>query len=276
MPHHHIVFHARPDYLAWGWRADILLVLGMFGLLYSLGWWRLRRKGVQSATIWRLTSHWGGQLFLFAALISPIDSLQAVLFSAHMTQHILLTMFAPPLLWLANPYPFLLWGLPRKVRLSVRHLMSGKANFRRVMRQATQPFVAWLLYACLMWGWHDPILYSVAIEIEWLHDMEHISFFGSAMLFWWHVVNTGPLIHGRHKDAMKILYVLGAVFASLGPAVAITFSSTIIYQHYLMVHHDFALTTLNDQRIGGLIMWIPGGMMYMFAALILFINIPKE
>ncbi len=123
----------RAVLLSWNWRLDVIAVLLVFGSLYSMGWWRLRKRTRRTrrkrrgssrhelAARWRLVSYMSGLFFVALALLSPIDALGQQLFFMHMIQHLLLIMIAPPLLLIANPMPFLLWGLPKKWRLKLGH-----------------------------------------------------------------------------------------------------------------------------------------------------------
>jgi cytochrome c oxidase assembly factor CtaG len=243
---------------AWEWRLDVILILGTATVLYIAGWWRLRRKGRRKlATGWRLASYLGGITALVLALLSPIDALQSLLFLMHMIQHLLLMMIAPPLLWQGSPLPISVWGLPRKLRRSLGGLLGRNAPFRRGLRAATTPFISWLVFVATLWGWHDPAAYDAALRITWLHDLEHLTFFGAALLFWWHATTAAPRIHGRFPFAARLAYLL------------LTFFVNFIYTE---VPRLWGTSALQDQRIGGIIMWIPGGMMYAGAILILIIR----
>jgi len=266
-----------PDLLtylsAWEWRLDVILVLGTATALYIAGWWRLRRKGRRKlATGWRLASYLGGITALVLALLSPIDALQALLFLMHMIQHLLLMMIAPPLLWLGSPMPISVWGLPHNLRRSLGALLGRDALFRRGLRAATTPFISWLIFVATLWGWHDPAAYDAALRITWLHDLEHLTFFGAALLFWWHATAAGPRIHGRFPFAARVAYLLLAFFVNFVPSVPLALANQPIYTFYTEVPRLWGISALQDQRIGGVIMWIPGGMMYAGAILILIIR----
>lgn len=253
----------------WGWRADVIIVLGLMTLLYVVGWWRLRRRGSSLATGWRLTSYLAGITALVLALLSPIDTMQEILFIMHMVQHELLMMIAPPLLFLAAPFPIALWGMPAGPRRMLRHVFSSPSQGRSLLKTITSPQVSLMIFLITLWGWHDPNAYNGALRIAWLHDAEHLTFFGSSMLFWWHVTGAAPHIHGRMKLSARVLYVLLVFFLNLGPSVAITLADKPIYTFYVDAPRPFDITVMDDQRIGGLIMWIFGGMMYAATALIL-------
>ncbi len=264
--------------LAWDWRPEIILPLVFLGVCYSLGWWRLRRQGRRRlATSRRLASYLGGLAILAVALLSAVDSLQSVLFSVHMVQHELLMMVTPPLLLLANPLPFLLWGLPAGPRQAVGSLLSRRAAFRRVVRHLTRPWVAWALYVGALWLWHVPVAYDAALRYDLIHDLEHLSFFGTAMLFWWHVTGAAPRIHGSLGYGLRMAYVLAALVQNEILGVSIAFADQPIYLHYTTVPRLWGLSVLEDQMLGGAIMWIPGGMMYVAAVvLLLFALLARE
>lgn len=264
------LLNGSSDYTAWDWRPEVLLVLGTFAILYTAGWWRLRRKGrTKLATNWRFVSYWAGILVVGLALMSPIDGLQEVLFSIHMVQHLLLMMLAPPLLWLGNPLPFGMWGLPPALRYYAGRLLTRRATFRQWLRSGTTLPITWFVFVAILWGWHDPSAYNAALKLEWVHDLEHISFFLGGMLFWWHVTDSAPYINGHRSYIARLALVILTLFQNFGPALAISMANEPIYSHYTTVSHPWDISVMDDQRIAGTIMWIPNGMMYVVTAVIL-------
>ena len=203
--------------------------------------------------------------------MSAIDVLGGHLFFMHMIQHLLIVMIAPPLLLLANPLPFVLWGLPEGKRVGQR-LFSHGSRFRRALQQATQPAMVWFAFVAILWGWHDPGLYSLAQGSGWLHDLEHLTFFGAAMLLWWHVVRAGPRVHDRFSPLARIGYLLAAAAANMVPGVVIALANAPLYPYYVGTPRVWGLTVMQDQVLSGLIMWIPGTMMYLLAALIILLR----
>ena len=259
----------------WNWRPDVTLTLLLAGTIYFLGWRRLRQPGQSLARGWRLVSYLGGLLFLALALLSPIDALGSQLFYMHMIQHLLLVMLAPPLLLLANPFPFILWGLPAKVRLGLGRQLNRNSPFRRGLRSATPPGLAWLVFIAIFWGWHDPRAYDAALRLEWVHNLEHLTFFGSALLFWWYVTGASPRLHARSAPGLRIAYLLITVPANMLAGVFITFAGQPLYPYYTAVPRLNGLTVMQDQMLGGVIMWIPGSMMYIIAALVLIAGVVR-
>ena len=191
----------------------------------------------------------------------------------HMIQHLLLIMIAPPLLLLANPMPFILWGLPGKWRLKIgrglSRLLNGKSVFRQYLRKATTPGIVWMIWLISIIGWHDPNAYNAALSSDLVHDLEHLTFFLGGMLFWWHVTGAGPRIHKQFGLIGRIAFALSAVPPNMLTGAAIAFATEPIYTYYNNVPRLMGLSVMEDQQLGGVIMWVPGSMMYIIAALVL-------
>jgi cytochrome c oxidase assembly factor CtaG len=212
-------------------------------------------------------------LVICIALLSPIDALSQQLFFMHMIQHLLLIMVAPPLLLLANPLPFLLWGLPAGQRRSVgrglSHVLHRESRFRTGLRSITAPGIMWLLWVIALLSWHDPNLYNAALRYEWVHDLEHLTFFLASMIFWWRIIGPGPRIHKPMGIVARIALVLAAVPPNMALGAVLAFAGVAFYSYYEAVPRLWGIDTVTDQRIGGIIMWIPGSMMFIITALIL-------
>jgi cytochrome c oxidase assembly factor CtaG len=260
---------------SWDWRVEVMIVLALAGTFYTIGWWRLRRRQRYGslATGWRLISYLFGLLVIGLALMSPIALLSQQLFLMHMTQHLLLIMIGPPLLLVTNPMPFILWGLPASWRLKVGggigRLLHRHSPVRRHLQMATSPGIVWLAWVIMVFGWHDPTLYNAALQYGWVHNIEHLSFFTAGLLFWWRVTGAGPRIHKQASLLGRIAFVIGAIPPNMLTGVVLAFASEPIYTYYLAVPRLWNLSVMADQQIGGVIMWVPGSMMYIIAALIL-------
>ncbi|MCP4360079.1 MAG: cytochrome c oxidase assembly protein [Chloroflexi bacterium] len=274
--------------LSWDWKIEVIIVLALAGTIYIRGWALLRRRtggsrqynlgGVRRSP-WRLTAVWrpiaylAGLFVIALALLSPIDALGQQLFFMHMIQHLLLIMIAPPLLLIANPMPFMLWGLPGRWRLKVGGVISWglhrDSRFRSYFRSATNPGIVWLIWVIALISWHDPALYNAALENEWVHNLEHLTFFLASMLFWWHVIGAGPRIHKQFGLIGRTALVVSAIPPNMLTGLSLAMATTAFYSYYTAVPRLWGLDVLVDQQIGGFIMWIPGSMMYIVSALIL-------
>ena len=266
---------------SWDFRPEIIAVLSLAVLVYSLGWARLRPtrrrthrtvklREQRLASGWRLASYLSGISILVLALMSPIDVLGGHLFFMHMIQHLMLIMFIPPLLLIANPLPFILWGLPDQTRRHMGQWLSNRAYFRKTLKTTTRPGYVWIILIVLIIGWHDPVFYNAALSSDLVHDLEHISFFCAGMLFWWHITGAGPHVHGHFTSRMRIAYLLAMLPPTMLTGVTIAFATQPIYTYYKSVPRLWGMTLMQDQMLGGIIMWIPGSMMYILSALIIF------
>lgn len=272
--------------LSWDWRLDVLAVLALAGTLYTAGWRQLGQRkaarkdplaetaglGQRRSTVarWQLASYWLGLLLILVALMSPIDVLAAQLFSLHMVQHLLLIMFAPALLLLANPLPVLLWGMPVRVRRStgraIGRLLGSGARLRDPFRSMTSLGATWMLWIIVVIGWHDPGAYNAALRSELVHDLEHVSFFLVGMLYWWHVTGAGPRIHRQPGLVGRIFFTLSIIPPNMATGIVISFASEPFYAY---AGGFLGMSAIADQQLGGIIMWIPGSMMYIAATLLL-------
>ncbi len=254
----------------WQWRPEVILVLAAMGVLYTVGWLRLRGRGRgRMANGWRLTSYWIGLISLALALLSSIDTFQSLLFGMHMIQHMLLIMVAAPLLMLGDPYPFLVWGLPVGARDAVQQAMAREGWLRRILRRLTPPWWCWAAYMFVLVAWHVPAAYDAALLNELVHDLEHLTFFWTAMLFWWHVTGAGPHVHPSFGYGARIVYVLLAIPPNEALGVVLTLARQPFYPYYQTVPRIWGLSVMDDQMFAGALMWSMGGMMYLIAALAL-------
>ncbi len=258
------------------WALDPIIIagLGLTALLYWLGLRRVWRESLHGREA-RRREAWAfcmGWLALFVALVSPLHPWGEVLFSAHMTQHEVLMLVAAPLLVLGRPLVPFLWALPVGLRQSI-----GGAGKRRavqgVWRALTNPLIAWAIHAVALWVWHAPALFQATLESDLVHTLQHLSFLGSALLFWW------ALIHGRHGlmgYGAAVLYMFTTSVHSGVLGALITFAGKIWYPAYSTTTSSWGLTPLEDQQLGGLIMWIPAATVYIIAGLALMAGWMRE
>ncbi len=252
----------HPDDLARAWQvepcAGALLVLS--AALYVRG--ARRPRGV---TTTQSACFWSGLAMLALALFSPLHPLGEVLFSAHMAQHEILMLVAAPLLVLSRPMVPMLWGLPLGARRAAGHY-SRTAIFQRCWRGLTKPFTAWWIHLVALWAWHAPALFTATLRSEWIHTAQHLSFFLSALLFWWALFH----VSGKTAYGSGVLYIFTTALHSGVLGALLTFAPVVIYPAYSSTAPLWGLTALEDQQIGGLIMWVPAGVVYMAAGLALF------
>jgi len=209
----------------------------------------------------QLLYFWCGYATLAIALISPLHPLGEVLFSAHMVQHEALMLIAAPLLVLARPLVPFLWALPIRWRVAAGNL-SKTPVMQRGWRILTSPAVAWSVHAAAIWVWHIPVLFQATLTSEFAHSCQHLSFLGSALLFWW------SLFHGRKSargGGVPYLFTTAVHTGILG--ALLTFAPTPWYPAYASSVRAWGWSPLADQQAGGLIMWVPASLVYLGAAI---------
>jgi putative membrane protein len=213
-----------------------------------------------------------GWLALFVALVSPLHAWGRVLFSAHMSQHEVLMLVAAPLLVLGRPLVVFLWAFP--VNWSRRLGNIGKLGWvQGAWRLLTIPLVAWLVHAVALWVWHVPVLFDAVLHKEWVHTLQHLSFLITALLFWWALIH-GP--QGAMGYGAAVLYLFTTSIHSGALGALITLAGSVWYPSYVGLTSSWGLTPLEDQQLGGLIMWIPAGFVYVIAGLALFAGWLRE
>lgn len=251
---------------SWSWESDVLAGLAIAAGLYVYGWQRLRRRdrGRLVSPAWRTWCYGGGLAALGLAFLSPIALYSSLFFCMHMVQHLLLVMVIPPLLWLGAPLVPTLWALPRELRRGIGWLFVPGHPVRRLFETLTRPVVATLLHLAAVGLWHVPVLYDAAQGRTAIHDLEHLLFLGTALLYWWSVLH--PVRSRRLSGGLAILYFLAPMIEGELIGALLTFAGEPIYATYRAVPRVWGLSALDDQRLGGLIMWVGGGLFW-FAAI---------
>ncbi len=253
----------------WEWRPDVTAAVLVLGAAYIIGWFRLRRRTRRLASEWKLALYCSGLATIGVALLSPLARLASVRFVAHMIQHELLLMVAPALLLLSDPFPIALWGLPATARKAVgRCLVSGAAG-RRALAALTWMPSAWLIYTGALWVWHLPAAYDEAVRAGPIHDLEHLVFFATGVLFWWPVISPAPRLRPPGSHVSRIVYVVLAHLQNALLGLSLMLAPRVLYRAYAMQWSGSDPSPLDDQAWGGLIMWAGGGAIHMLAVLVL-------
>jgi putative membrane protein len=250
------------------------LVLLAAATAYLRGWRRLRVGGY-APPAWRPASYALGLAFVAGALLSPLDELAAERFSAHMAQHLLLTMMAAPLLLLGNPLPLVLWGLPPGARRWLAAPFRRTARLRLALSAMTFWPTAGLLHVAAIWVWHAPLLYDLAAEHEVVHALEHVMFFGTALLFWWPIIRPAPRLAPRLHPGLQIVYLLAATAQSSALGMLLAVPERTFYPHYARVAARIGISAVDDQMIGGGLMW-SGAHMYLLPILLILYGVSRN
>lgn len=244
----------------WTFEPTIVIPLNLLLAIYMIG---AIRRGNADALRWRHLSFAVGWITL--ALVSPIHELGEQLFSAHMLQHEIMILLSAPLISASHPGATLLWAFAPRHRVEIGtwvHRIEGCS----AVSFLTAPLNAWILEAAALRLWHIPALYQVTLTSDRIHAAQHISFLGTAVLFW-------SALYGVGRSAMNFgtatLYVFGTAVHCSALGALLTFSTVLWYPAYIGTTSGWGLSPLQDQQLGGAIMWVPSGVVFIVVALAL-------
>jgi putative membrane protein len=233
---------------------------------YGVGLGRLWRRAGPGHGIghWRAAAFGGGWLMLAVALASPLDALGGRLFSAHMLQHELLMTVVAPLMVLGHPLGVWAWAMPLSVRRRIGAALHHPA-WRVPWQQLTAPLAAWIVHAAALWLWHLPGWFESALASSAVHGWQHASFLFASLLFWWSVL--GSVTRASDGIALASLFTTMLHTAALGALLSL--SDIGWYPHYIATTAALGWDAIDDQQLGGLVMWAPAGLAYFVAGLVL-------
>ncbi|MGC2399353.1 MAG: cytochrome c oxidase assembly protein [Acidobacteriaceae bacterium] len=240
------------------WATAGLLVTA---LVYLRGWRRIRQTRPLIFPAWRAGCFFAGLFAIWFAIASPLDTLDSLLLSAHMAQHLILMSVAPPLLLLGYPAVPLLRGLPQSV------LRDGLGPFlqtpvlHRLIRFVTHPAFAWLAMNVAYIGWHVTPAYELALRAPGWHQVEHACFFVTSLLFWFPVIQPWPSV-SRFSRWIMLPYLVGADLVNTVVAGFLTFAGRVVYPSYAAAPRIFGISAVGDQAAAGALMWVLGSIIF--------------
>jgi cytochrome c oxidase assembly factor CtaG len=249
------------------WAFEPLPLTGLLvtAVVYFLGWRKLHRQVPVRYPTWRLACFLAGLTAVAVALMSPLDAFASFLLISHMVQHLLLTMIAPPLIWMGAPQLPMLRGLPRRFVSQVLGPFLRWPVAMKTVHIIMHPVVCWSAFVLSNILWHIPAFYDLALRSWSWHEIEHFSFLGTALMFWWHVVLPWPGRSYWSRWAM-LPYLLLAGLQNTALASFISFYDQVLYPTYAKAPRLTDFDALSDQAAAGAIMWVPGAIIFLFPA----------
>ena len=235
------------SWLKWSIHPSTVIGLGMLAAIYV---WRASKSAPEEHLSGaRKVSFFAALFVIFASLNGPLHDLSDnYLFAGHMVQHLLLTMLMPPLL--INGVPG--WML--------RPLLKNRA-IAAIAKRITRPLVCFLIFNVVIAAWHLPVFYNAAMENHDIHIVEHLMFMAAAVLMWWPLTSQLPELPRLAYPGQMLYCFLMSVPMSV-VAVYITMADSILYPFYSAAPRIMQLSPMEDQLLGGLIMWVPGGLIF--------------
>ncbi|MAU11883.1 MAG: cytochrome C oxidase assembly protein [Anaerolineaceae bacterium] len=245
---------------AWQIVYPLTIVLLLSAWVYHRGallvWRRAGRgHGIQSRQYLAFMS---GLFAVAVALLTPLDALSDVLFSAHMVQHILLILVAAPLLAFGNAPYALMWALPRRAAQQISQWLLKSSIVKSNLQFLAHPTTAWTIFVIPFWLWHLPTFYQAALQNDFIHDLEHACFLLTAYFFWWVVLQH----HSRMQFGINTVLLFMTMMQGAALGMLLVFSSRPWYGFYSDVSDRWGLAPLHDQQLAGLVMWLTGGIFY--------------
>lgn len=246
----------------WTLDAQIVIPLAFVAWAYAVGvrsvW---QRAGVgHGVRVWQAASFAAGIFTLFVAVCSPLDAAADASFAAHMLQHTVLMLVAPPLLVLGAPAVAYAWALPRGAQRRL-HSAQRLRPVRAVSGGILHPIVVWSLQAVAFWCWHIPRLYDSAVRHDTLHGLEHLSLLAVSLLFWWLALRRAG--HRGFSYGFAVAFVFTTMLQMMIVPALLVLSQSTWYPYYAGISPAWHLTPLHDQILGGLIMWMVSNVVYL-------------
>lgn len=252
----------------WHFDPALMANVALIGWLYTRGIARLRESAQRRVSFGQVNvlAFVLGLILLVGCLVSPLDPLSSQLASAHMVQHMTIMTIAAPLVALGSPGLLLGLGLPPTGRAMLRR--AGQSARCIIGRPDKRLLGCWIIYALAMWMWHYPMFYESALRSPLVHDLQHLSFFMAALLFWQPIVD--PFFRPKQNRGAAVFYLFTTTLHATILGVFMTVAPTAWYSHYKGLAQLWNLSPLEDQQLAGLIMWMPACAAYAFCAIAIF------
>jgi putative membrane protein len=241
----------------WQLSPEILLGLAIAGVIY----WRGSRRG-QVASRWRIAAFFGGLAALFVALISPVEELADHIFAVHQVEHMLLRSVAPMLLFLAAPQAALVRGSPRRLTT----FFAGSGWLRRLVGVLRFPPLATLLFLLSSYFWMLPYYHDMAIENEPIHYLWHVTLLLSGLIYFSVIFDRRSPPQGPGLGTRLGMFAAAAL-GNIVLGAFLALKDVPLYSAYVLLGHMWHVSELTDEQTGGIIMWIPGTMMFAMSAI---------
>lgn len=252
---------------AWSFPIPVTLFLVLATFFYMRGCLRLRAAFPHLISVGQMAAFVSGILAVWFAVGSPLAVLDDELLSVHMAQHLLLMAIAPALILLGAPALPLLHGLPKRFVESVLGPLLRWSPVRWAGKVFTHPVFSWLAATITVIGWHVPAVFELGLQSDRWHEIQHASFFGAGLLFWWPVIQPWPSVSRSPRWAVPV-YLFLATLPCDALSAFLTFCDRVVYKSYLLASRHWHVSPLQDQEWAGVLMWVCITFIYMVPAVV--------
>jgi putative membrane protein len=263
---------AQATLALWSTPIGVNVSLFLAGLIYAIGWLRLRAAFQDLISAWRLAAFLAGISAVWIAIGSPLEAFDELSLTVHMVQHLLLMSIAPPLILLGAPTLPLLQGLPGWLGRSVVAPFLRWDWVKRMGHLITNPAIGWLAAALVLIVWHIPAVFGLALRSDGWHKFEHASFFATGLMFWWPVVQPWPTTARWPRWSIP-LYLFCATLPCDILSGFLVFCDRVVYTSYLSAPRLFDITALEDQQRAAALMWTCVTIIFLLPAVVVTIQI---
>jgi putative membrane protein len=253
---------------SWTLPLPLTLAVLLAAILYLRGWLHFSLARLNVVPAWRACSFLLGLFLVWAAVGSPLSAFDEQLLTVHMVQHLLLMTLAPPLILLGAPIMPILHGLPRHFVQGVLGPLFRWPPVQQLGRVLSQPAFCWLSATMALVAWHIPAAFTLALQSERWHVVEHACFLGAGLFFWWPVIQPWPSVSTRPRWS-TLLYLFLATLPCDILSGFLVFSERVAYPIYFSTRRQFGLSVLEDQQFAGALMWTCVTIVYLVPAVIL-------
>jgi putative membrane protein len=248
----------------WDLTPDVVVPTAVVLALYATG--LARRPGILEARLWRHAAFFWGVMAVFLSLASPLDALADRLFFMHQVQHMLIRLVGPMLIALAQPQGLLIAGMPSWLRRNGLSPVLASRAPGVIFGFLTRPVVATVLFVGALYLGQWPRLHNLAILSEGVHYVMHVTMLAAGLLFFWRVFDQRPAPKGT-RFGVRLMMLWVAVLSNIPIGVFTSFKSHELYPAYDVAGRLFHMSAMDDERLGGFIMWAPSSMMMLVAVL---------
>ncbi len=242
-------------------------LVAVTAMVYLRGWLSLRNAFPTLISGWRLAAFMSGLLSVWAALASPLATLDHQSLTIHMIKHLLLMTVAAPLVLAGAPVSPLVCGLPKLFIKTHPPFVSLPARWLK--QCLTHPLLCWLAGTAAVVGWHLPAAFALGMErSQWVHSLEDLCFLIAGLLFWWPVVQPSSSAATSHRLSMALYLFLATLPCDILSAFLV-FCNRVVYPFYLSKPQLFSLSALEDQECAAALMWVWVTFAYLIPAVII-------
>jgi putative membrane protein len=255
--------------LKWAWD-PALIFFAILGILYIRG---LRAfRGALPVRPWQIILFYLGLVIVSAALLPPIDPLSDQLFFVHMIQHLMITNIGVPLMMFGVPFFICIRGISPTTRRYVYFPIVRNKLIRSALNLVSKPLVSLFLFQAAYWFWHVPYYYNLALLNDLWHLVEHACFAWVSILLWRNIIDPHPM-KAPLRMPVRMLYIMGLMASNVILSAFLSFSDSVWYAYVGRPIPEWwkPWDHLDDQRLGGLLMWVPGEFIDFFVVSVIFV-----